>query len=137
MQILVGCGNNACVTIEIFGRSYRCIFSELENSQQFCLHSWAHLGNFVQENCAGIRNLKLAEFAGYGACESAFTMAKQLRLLQGLGNGATVYSNKRFAVSRASFVEDSGDDFLSCPTFACDKNRRICIRNKLNQIQDG
>src|SRR5262245_400164 len=64
-----------------------------------------------------------------GICECPFLVTEQFALQQTLGNGATIYRNKRARFPRTKTMDRTSDQFFAGPTLTTDENGSVSARN--------
>ena len=102
----------------------------LQNAQQLALRFNRYFADFVEEDCAAVRELEAADSVPVGPGESAFDMTEELALEQLLGNGCTIDLDQGAVGARAANMYRVRDQFLADTRLPLqqDVGRRLCNR---------
>ena len=86
---------------------------------------WAHLADFVQQQCSLVGLLELADLVANGAGESTTFVAEQFGFQQFVRQRCAVHFHERPFGSVRLFVDETCNDFLAHARFAEDQDRDI------------
>src|SRR5262249_10650174 len=89
------------------------------------LYLRAHLADFVEEQRSPGRLLELTRLALRRAGERAALVSEQLRFEQLFGERRAVEGDERAFAPRRRAVHEARSDFLPCPRFAQQQDRRV------------
>ena len=88
-----------------------------QRAQNLGLGTQAHIAHFIEEKCAAVGLLELADLALMSGGEAAFHVAKQLAFNQIVGDGGAIHFDKRPFRPQAQPMQRVGYQFLSRTAF--------------------
>src|SRR5690606_27897799 len=92
-----------------------------QSTQELSLQIHGHGGNFIQKKHAIVSNFHQTIAAMSCACKRARFVTEEFRFKHGRLNGRAVNVNERFTGSGSTFVNITGEDFLSCSGWTGDE----------------
>ena len=99
-QILVGGGENAHIDLDRLATAHAFDLARFDGAQQFGLCFGTQVADFVEKECAGMRQLETAYAPVGGPRECAALVAEHLALDEVARNRRTVHANIRSVASR-------------------------------------
>src|SRR5918995_526151 len=90
MWVPVSGGENANIDRDVLSTTETMQDAFFDNPQQFCLKQRRHFADFIEQECAGVCQLKTTVPPRHRAGEGSFFMAEQLRLHQRVWDGRAV-----------------------------------------------
>ena len=93
-------------------------FLLLQNAQQFRLHRERHFADFVEKQCAAVRQFEAAGLVFERAGERTSHVAEEFALEQALGHRAAIQLDEGAAISRAVLVDCTRDEFFARAAFS-------------------
>src|SRR5712691_9377430 len=100
----------------------------LDRAKQLDLHREGQVGDFVQEQGAGVGSLEKSVAVTFGTRESALLVAKELTLHQVLGDRAAVDGHEGPLAPRPLGVNETSGELFSTPGLACKVDWRLAAR---------
>ena len=97
----------------------------LDHAKQLDLHRERQVGDFVQEQSAGVGSLEKSVAVAFGTRESALLVAKELTLHQVLWDRAAVDRHEGPLAPRSLAVNETSGELFSAPGLACEVDRSL------------
>jgi hypothetical protein len=113
VQVPVGGRHHPAVHLDGPGAPHPLHHPLLQHPQQLHLHAGRHLAHLVQEDGAPVGLFELPRPGSERVRVGPFLVAEDLRLQQGLGNGAAVHHHERPVGPAALQVDGPGHQFLA------------------------
>jgi hypothetical protein len=108
----------------------------LEHAQELHLEVGRHLRELVEEERSAVGLLEEPLLVAHGAGERALDVSEDLRLEQGLGQGAAVDGEEGAVRALARVVQGFRDELLAGARLAPDEDRRVGRRHPGDQLED-
>src|SRR5271167_4062819 len=124
-EIAIGGGNRARVRREGARASQAFELALLQDAQQFGLEFERNLSNLIQEDGSPIGQLEATDPLRNGAGEGASLMSEQFAFQQSRRDRSAVQFHEGTRMPRAEIMQSAGDQFLSRPGLAINKDGRI------------
>ena len=124
-QVAVRRRDDADVDVDLLDAADAADLFFLKRAQDLCLQRDIELADLIQEQRAVVRDLEQALFLGDRPGKRSFFVTEQLGFEQVLVDRGAVYGLKHLVRAQAVFVDRAGDQLLSGPALAADKNRRV------------
>jgi hypothetical protein len=118
----VGGRDHADIDVHGLVRSQAVELALLQRAQQFRLQCERHLANFIEQQSAAVRRLKLARTRADRPGERAAGMAEQFAFEQGFGKRGAVQRDKRPRLAAAEAVNEARDQLFAGAAFGLDQN---------------
>ena len=100
----------------------------LQDPEEFGLKNQRNLANFVQEECAPVRQFEDTALPGARIRECTLLVAEQLAFQQCGGNGRAVHGDERLGLTKALGVKCLGDQLLAGPALAIEQDGACLAR---------
>ncbi len=104
----------------------------LDRPEQLDLHRERQVGDFVEEQSAGVRGLEKPVAVALGARECAFLVTEELALHQVFGNGAAIDRHEGLVAPRPLAMDETSSEFLAASGLAGDVDRGLAARELLD-----
>ena len=109
-------------------------FSGFQRAQKFGLQIHRNVGDFIEEERAGIRELESSHAVSFCVCVSALHVAEKLAFENSLRQAAGVHGNERPAGARRKCMQRARDDVFAGAMLAHDQHVRVRRPDARNQI---
>src|SRR5208337_1616853 len=124
-EISIGGSDQARVRREGARTSQAFELALLQDAQQLGLQLEGNLANLIQEDGSAIGQLEATDPLRNGAGEGASLMSEQFAFQQSRRDGSAVQFHEGTRMPRAEIMQSAGDQFLSRPGLAINKDGRI------------
>src|SRR5580692_8796108 len=104
-------------------------FVLLEHSQERHLSVRRQLAEFIQKNCAPLRQLEAPQPSLQRTGKGSLLMTEKLRCNQTRWDRRAVYAHKVSPVSKRLLVNSPRNQLFACPRFPLDKHRTVRRRD--------
>ena len=137
LEIVVGGGDDSDIDGMSGGGAEGADLTILENAEQFYLQFQGKIGDFVEEESPAVGDGKEAGSVGSGVGEGPTDMAKELALQKRGRDGSAVDGHEGTGTPGGKFVEGSGGELFSGPTFAGEEDRGFEGGDFFEHREDG
>ena len=124
-KVPIGCGDQARVGGEGTRTSQALKLALLQDAQQLGLELERNLPNLIQEDGSAIGQLKAADPLRDGAGEGASLVSKEFTFQQSGRDGGAIQFHERTRMPGAQVMQSAGNQFLSRPGLAINKDGGI------------
>ncbi len=135
-EVAVGGGDKTEVDVDrgFAADAFEAAF--LKDAEEFDLERGVELGDFVEEEGAGVGEFEAAFATAGGAGEGAFFVAEEFGLEEGRGEGGAMDGDEGFLSARGEVVDGLGDEFLAGAGGAAQEDGGLGGRGLLEEGED-
>src|SRR5437667_4733192 len=137
LEVPVGGGDHADVDVDHTVAPDARESEVLQYVEELGLQGERQFRDLVQVDRALVRELELAGLAAVGAGERPLFVSEELALHQPLGNRGTVDLDEWPLGAGRPGMDGPGDAVFAHPAFAAEQDRRIRVRDVLDDREDG
>src|SRR5258707_3886500 len=136
-QVLIGRRDDTNIDARGTGAAYGLELALLEHTEQFRLKLHWHVSDFIQKQCAAVRQRKSADVRIDSSGEGSAFVPEKLTFEKTGRHCRTVHFDEIPAAARAKLVNRARDNFLAGPGFAGDQDGGVRWRHGLDFREDG
>ena len=136
VNVLVRGRDNSYVDLDGLHPTQPLKFLFLKNTEDLGLGAGAHIPNFVEEKSSSARLLEAPDPLTFRSRKCPLFVPKQFAFEQIFLKRGTIDLHKALLGSKTVVMNQSRNEFFSCPRFACNENGCIAFCNLPDDVQD-
>src|SRR6267154_132972 len=136
-QVLIGRRDDTNIDARGTGAAYGLELALLEHTEQLRLKLHWHVADFIQKQCAAVRQRKPADVRIDSSGEGSAFVPEKLAFEKTGRHRRTVHFDEIPAAPRAKLVNRARDNLLARPGFAGDQDGGVCWSHGLDFCEDG
>src|SRR6266404_6753106 len=135
-QVLIGRRDDTNIDARGTGAAYSLELALLENTEQLGLKLHWHVSDFIQKQCAAVRQRKSADMRIDRSGKGSALVPEKLAFEKAGRHRRTVHFDEIPAAAWAELVNRARDNFLARPGFASDQDGGVRWRHGLDFRED-